>query len=200
MGGIKDKTALLSCVWDWQSARLMVWDEHLLDPNTPTRDIVIKSKQLEAGLEWGDRGVLRWADVPTQLTIDLPTLFNCPVTIPPKDDRDAQINAVRLAFTHGKILIHKRCVNLRGNLQTARYNNKRTDFERHTLYGHCDPLMALVYANRVIDKKTIPLPERVINRENKIYLPHRTKSDPHLMDVANSIAPYNPLKRHAKRV
>lgn len=194
MGGIKDKTALLSCVWDFQSARLLVWDEALFDPNTPTPVVVKESQRLSEGLNWRENMPLVYADVPGQLQIDLATIYNYPIMVPLKDDRDAQINALRVLFQQGRILVHPRCQGLIGNLKTGRYNDKRTDFERHPLFGHCDPIMALVYGNRCIDKVTIPWPERTINFEKKIYLPHRT-AKPALTQVAKHLAPYNPLQK-----
>jgi hypothetical protein len=196
MGGTLDRTGILSLAWDWQSQRLLVWDERLFEPNTPTREVVIQSREMEKVFNWEDGHHARWADMPSTTDLDLSDkkAFNYPMNKPPKDDVDAQINILRLRFVHDKILIHSRCKKLIQTLKVARYNSRRTDFERHQLYGHFDLGMALVYGERVIDKMTIPFPEKAWNKEHTLYIPNRAR-DTALENLAKEFAPYDPLRR-----
>ena len=78
--------------------------------------------------------------------------------LPLKDDFEAGINAVRLPFNQGKIVIHERCRFLIATLRGATFNKQRTDFARTMALGHMDALAALIYANRMIDRSTNPVP------------------------------------------
>jgi hypothetical protein len=193
LGGIKDKHAGSTIIWDFEHARLLVWEDFLLDPNTPTPLVIAESKRIEANIKWA-ASPERWADIPGQTQIDWINEHNYMVRVPMKDDRDAQINALRILFSQDKIRIHPRCKALIGCLKSARYNDKRTDFERSELYGHADPLMALVYGNRMINKTRNPFPNRVIKRDSQLYAPHRMEVDP-LEQIAQQIIPYRGFLR-----
>lgn len=199
MGGSKDKTHISLGVWDFERARLLIWDEALFDANTATKSIVDTSYGLEGQLRWpddsdGNESPIRWADVPGQIQVDLTHQFKFYVRIPPKDDLQAQINSLRLGFSQGKVLIHPRCKALIGCLKTARYNNKRTDFERTEAYGHCDPLMSLVYGYRTADRLTNPVPKAAYYRDSQLRVESRREREP-LENVALSLVPYNPRRR-----
>lgn len=199
LGGTVDKTAQLAVVWDFDNQRMLVWDENLFEPNTATSEIVRGNRLLIEQINWRSDKPFISADCPGQIQIDLIKEYQCNVVVPAKDDRDAQIAAIRRMFQMGKILIHPRCKYLIGCLKTARYNKKRTDFERHKIYGHCDPLMALVYANRMLDKQTNPYPARTWNRDTQLYVPYRTPFDQGLEAVAKELVPYNPIKSAYRR-
>jgi hypothetical protein len=194
LGGTVDKTAILSCMWDFDRQRLMVWDEALLNPNTPSSDVVARSRALENGLNWRGEQPYICGDMPGQLQIDFNLEYGYRIIVPAKDDRDAQIANLRRMFQLDKIIIHPRCKFLIGNLKTARYNKRRDDFERHSIYGHCDPLMALVYANRMIDRVGNPYPGRTYNRDTQLLVPYRAKRDDNLEQLAKELVPYNPLR------
>lgn len=192
MGGSRDKTAVLSLAWDFKGARLLVWDERLMDANTSTQEVVHQALSLEPAFNWYGRQPSRWFDAPGQVQVDMNTLFHYPMRLPLKDDVDAQLNALRLMFSQRKIVIHKRCKHLIGCLKTARYNDKRTDFERSELYGHADPIMALVYGMRMIDRVTNPYPKEIKSRDNTFYIPQR---DPEYRKMQELAAAFGSKKR-----
>lgn len=193
-GGIRDKTELLSVVWDFAKARMLVWDEKLLDSNTATSKIVHEAKRLEEPLNWYAKNPDRVLDVPGQVQVDMINDHSYLVRVPHKDDLEAQINAIRLGLSQGKILIHKRCKHLIGCLKTGRYNDKRTDFERTTLYGHADPIMALVYAYRMVDRTTNPYPVIRLNPETHMEV-HYRKEKSQMEEIAKALRPYDPMRR-----
>jgi hypothetical protein len=67
--------------------------------------------------------------------------FEC--LLPHKDDFEAGINVVRLAFNQGKIIVHERCKFMIQTLRGATFNKQRTDFARSVALGHMDALAAL---------------------------------------------------------
>jgi hypothetical protein len=196
MGGSRDKTAILTCVWDFKAAKLLIWNEALLDPNTSTQSVVQAAQNIEQGMNWYGKQPMRWVDAPGQVQVDMVTLYNYPIILALKDDPDAQINALRLLFNQGKVLVHRRCKHLIGCLKTARYNNKRTDFERSELYGHADPIMALVYGMRMIDRTTNPYPPEIKSRDHTFYVPGRDPKTREMNELAKAFGGgYNPRKR-----
>lgn len=197
MGGVRDKTGIITTVYDFREARMLVYNEAMFSANTTTDIIVRECKRLETELFWYNRTPERWADIPGQLQVDMINGAGYFVRVPHKDDRDAAINALRLQIIQGKVLIHPRCVNLIQCLKTARYDDKRRDFVRTEMFGHADILMALVYANRMLDRSTNPYPAVHLNRDHQIYTPRRTQETP-IHSVARELAPYDPRKRAGK--
>lgn len=196
-GGIKDKTAGQVMVWDFEKQRLLVWDEFLLEPNTPSSEIVQASRALESQVVWPKPVPTRYADVPGQLQVDLRDDHGFDVRLPYKEDRESAIAAIRTAFVQERIKIHPRCRALIGNLKRGRYNNQRTDFQRTEAYGHCDPIMALVYGYRMADRTTNPFPARTIRRDDQLLVPYRTKDEQreNLERIADSLSPLGPFRR-----
>lgn len=153
-GGIRDKTVSLLCCWNFELARLEVHDERHHEANTETDTIV------QAMRDMGKPYKVRqsYMDAPGQVLVDLRYKHNFEALLPHKDDFEAGINAVRLAVNQGKIMIHERCRFLIQTLRGATFNKNRTDFARTVALGHMDALAALVYANRMIDRTTNPVP------------------------------------------
>lgn len=71
---------------------------------------------------------------------------------------EAQTNSVRTALDRKQIFIHPRCVELIAHLKTAKWDEKRTRWERHPKYGHYDLVAALMYLWANIDRATDPNP------------------------------------------
>lgn len=67
----------------------------------------------------------------------------------------AMINKLRTSFTEQRIRIHRRCENLRFQLQAGVWNKSRTDYLKTERGGHLDLLAALKYGNMSIDWKEI---------------------------------------------
>lgn len=193
-GGVRDKTAGLMILWDFERAKMLIWDEFCLDPNTDTVKIVESARKIEEGIDWRGEDPRRYGDMPGQTAIDLIKLYKYSIMLPLKDDRDAAISNLRTMMIRDQIEIHPRCKYLIGNCKKGRYNDNRTDFVRTDLFGHCDPLMALVYGARMVDRQTNPIPVAPINRDTQVYVPYRTEKKTDLDHVAREIAPYSPMK------
>lgn len=102
-----------------------------------------------------------------------------------KDNKDAQINKLRMMIRQGQIIIHPRCKNLLYHIKSAKWNKKKDGFERvkatkdGTLPAHhCDLLDALIYLIRNIDYNKNPYPDHYkhFDRENT-FVPNSQKSE-----------------------
>lgn len=192
MGGVRDKTAGYSLIWDFRRAKLLVVDELFLEPNTPTAEVVKGALDLISRVDV--KGMI-FADVPGQVQVDMKMSHDFQIAPPLKDDRDAGINNLRLYFQRGDIEVHPRCKNLIGSLKSGRYNDMKTDFLRSQKYGHCDAIMALMYGCRMIDTTTNPYPKPLIKHDTQLKVPYRTKEDNNLVDFARELIPWNPAQR-----
>lgn len=72
--------------------------------------------------------------------------------------QESAIHGVRTAFAAGQIIIDPSCKSTIMHLNGARWNEKRTDYERSELLGHADLLDALVYLWRAVNRKLNPFP------------------------------------------
>ena len=151
-GGVRDKTVLLFACYNFEKARLEIHDERVHDANTDTDAIVASTRDYPHTFKQV------YLDAPGQLLVDLRHKHGFEAMLPLKDDFEAGINAVRLAVNQNKILIHERCRFLIATLRGATFNKNKTDFARTMALGHMDALAALIYANRMIDRRTNPVP------------------------------------------
>ena len=192
LGGSMDMNAVLSLAWDFKAQKLLVWDGRLLPRNTEPSRVVTAARELEADLKWVGEPA-RYVDAPAPVVLDWLHEHNYMVHNPLKDDRDAQIAQARLMFLQGKVVVHPRCKPLIGCLRIARYNIRRTDFERSELFGHADPLMAFIYGMRMIDRVTNPYPKIPVNWDTQIETPGREPDMEalRLEDLARTVTPFH---------
>lgn len=191
-GGSKDKSAGCVAIYDFKNDKTLVVADYMLDPNTPSSEIVAEARKLEAYAQEGyyDRLSI-FADAPPQMLLDWLNQFGYSAQLPLKDDLQAALNALRLMFQQCKILIHPRCKAIIGCLRSARYNAQRTDFVRTDAYGHADPLMALVYGNRSINRTANPYPAYIPRHDDQVFNPFRTPVDSD-RELANVLVPNQP--------
>ncbi len=191
-GGSQDKSAGCIAIADFHRDKMLVVSDFMLDANTPSREIVASARELEGFAQHGyEERLSIFADAPPQMLLDWLNQFNYCAQLPLKDDVQAALNALRLAFQQGKILIHPRCRSLIGCLKTARWNNKRTDFVRSDAYGHADPLMALVYANRSLNRTANPWPAIIPRHDDQMVNPTITHVDKD-QELADLLVPNQP--------
>lgn len=100
----------------------------------------------------------RVSDVDLRMITDLKQTHGIPFVSTRKDERDAQINNLRIRIQNRQIEIHPRCRNLIAHLDHGIWNDQRTEFARSGKFGHFDALAALVYLNRNIDYRRNPNP------------------------------------------
>jgi hypothetical protein len=147
MGGVTDKTCAVLVYYDYHKSKKCCWDERVFEPNTSTKEIVKAVREMETEFQ-----VVRYADVPGQIQVDLRTEHAFDISIPPKEDWQANINGLNLSVGNDEWIIHERCKFVRASLESGTFNDKRTDFKRTPTLGHCDGIATMMYANRVINR------------------------------------------------
>ena len=158
--GFEDLTAVLFGYWSFQTARLHIQAEVTIKrgrTDQVAEAIAAKERDL-----WGSNPNLatpcRWSDTDLRLIADLGELHGLGVTPTAKDDKEAQVNALRMLVKEEKLRIDPSCTALIGTLRTAVWNKARTSFERLREYGHADALDALIYLHRNVDRYSNPFP------------------------------------------
>jgi hypothetical protein len=158
--GFEDLTAVLFGYWSFKTAKLHVQAEVTIKRGR-TDQVAEAIRDMEARLWKGNTNLpepCRWSDTDLRLIADLGELHGLGVTPTAKDDKEAQVNALRMLIKHEAIRIDPSCVMLIGTLRTAVWNKARTSFERLREYGHADPLDALIYLHRNVDRYSNPYP------------------------------------------
>ena len=178
-GGVRDKTVALLHWYNFLDAKAEIWDERVFPPNTPTSEMVKSILEMETQAKGQ---LIRFADAPGQVQVDL-VASGYQVSSPPKDDWQAGVNRMAVAFATGAIRVHERCRFLRQSLKSGTFNRNRTDFERTDALGHCDALAALMYALRV-QNETSPYPSLVLNRDR-----HHIPAAPERIDLSDVVQP-----------
>jgi hypothetical protein len=183
--GFEDLHAILYGYWDFEKAQLVVQDESFLR-RARTDEIAKAVAEKEAALwpfmarenetgPWGThtvdpgrkerRRVYRFTDVDPRLIADLSVLHGLQFNKVAKDDKEAQVNALRVAVRDGKLIIHPRCVTLYRHMSEAVWNKGRTEFDRTPECGHFDGVDALIYMWRMAPRQANPLPAAKFGRE-----------------------------------
>jgi len=99
----------------------------------------------------------RWADNDLQLVRDLFELHQLLFIPTAKDDKQLQVNNLRVMLRAGQVLINPKCINTDRHLaSTVWLNHKRQDYRRRG-GEHGDLVDALVYGARNLDRRN-PMP------------------------------------------
>jgi hypothetical protein len=159
--GFEDFHAVLYGYWHFRSARLVIQAEDVLARATTDRiaqTIKAREADLWAGKLKTDRPVRRWSDTDLRLIADLSELHKLAVLPTAKDDKEAQVNALRMLVKDEKIAIDPSCRTLIRQLKTAVWKDNRKEFERTKTEGHFDCVDALIYMLRNAPRYENPYP------------------------------------------
>lgn len=102
--------------------------------------------------------VHRTTDVDVRLVQDLSIEYGLLFSPTAKDDAEAQRNALRNAHSDGKVVYLETAGPVIDHVKEAEWNEKRTDYERHPVFGHFDCLAALIYLWRNVSRGRNPYP------------------------------------------
>ncbi len=154
--GYKDLTFVVFGYYDFPADRIVIEGEVVLEQsNSSTIAEAMKAKEREL---WGEKEPMRVADADRIVLADIVTQHDMSVLPARKDDREAAINALRLAVTERRLVIHPRCTSLRAHLRAGIWNKARSQFDRSGGFGHFDGVAAAVYFVRHVTRGKNPFP------------------------------------------
>lgn len=139
---------------------MLVIEDELALVNMTSDDLAKKVRAKELAL-WGanpDGRLLRFADNNAKILLyDLLRLHGLRYTATAKDNKDAQINQLRVMLRDGLIVIHPRCKLLIKTMRMAkRHKQVRKGFQHGEEIGHADLLDALLYLVRNVRRHAMP--------------------------------------------
>lgn len=171
--GFRDLTVMLFAYYDFMNAQLVIMDELVMNGPEMTTDTLAKEIKNYEELRFYNEEInmpiapyLRIMDNDLKLINDLVRLHDLHFIATKKDNKEAQINQLRLWVHQGKIKIHPRCKHLLYHLENAQWDKNRKSFKQlkdslsgEIRGGHCDALDALIYLVRNINEGRNPFPE-----------------------------------------
>ena len=168
--------------------RYLVMAERVYEPHTGTDEIAKGIKELvqlkenlaenaypnrpdDPTLEMHghrDQEVPIWIDCPGQVKVDLKKHHGIDCKLPLKDEFSAGIKLINYEVTNRRLNVHNYCRFLHKSLAEAKFNERRTDYERSPALGHCDGIAALIYFLRMCSLDN-PKPRPKRNYETTFY-------------------------------
>jgi PBSX family phage terminase large subunit len=169
--GMKDETCYVSAFYDFERAKKVIWDSVFLKhPNT--KKIADTIREMEKKWYGSKEPYGRYSDTNLHVIGDLNELHNLPFSPTAKDDKDAQINALRVAIKNEEYEIHPRNKKLIKQLRIGTWNKSKKDYERTDEDGHFDGVDTCIYLNRNFSSITQinPIPFGVGVRSRSHYI------------------------------
>lgn len=168
-----DLTGVLFGYYDFDKATIVIEEEFVTNGATMTTEALAADiKNIEANL-WIDPvsrlpkpPFMRVMDNNNLILInDLHRLHNLTFVATKKDNKEAQINQVRMMLSSKRIIIDPKCKNLLYHIKNAKWDKNRKVFERlkdspdgSLRGGHADLLDALIYLVRNVIQSKNPYP------------------------------------------
>lgn len=189
--GFKHLTAVIFGYYDFLNARLVITDELILrGSNVLTERLANQISKKEAENfkdEFGEvkPPFMRISDNNNLILLnDLSVMHKINFIATAKDDKDAQVNHLRMMIGSGKIIISPKCKHLLYHLRSASWDKNRKKFnelpdiiEKNIYGGHADTLDALIYMVRNLLKSKNPYPANYHGKD-KANTFHNEKKQP----------------------
>lgn len=175
-GGVNDKTVLHVLAYDYHSPVYGIFkfvDERSYAPGTTTEEIVAGIRALHT--QWikpseaPEQDTTAYLDCPGQLQVDLNNHHGIHVRIPLKDEFHAGVNLINIMVNQKRILVHPRCKFTIMSFESARFNERRTDYVRSPVLGHCDAIASAIYGIRMIERTKDGSPVPRVQPEHQAY-------------------------------
>lgn len=189
--GVRDLCGVITGYYDFERAQMVVkrcWAKR----GANTLEVAQAIRELEndvfgpnsAPLQWWNGRALaanpaqRFSDTEARMILDLSTIHQLRVAAADKQDREAALNALRVAIKTNKIVIDPGAKELIAHCTNAVWNQQRTSYARDAVHGHFDLVDCLLYAWRMVSPsfRTNPVPPaghqavlRGQNRHNTLW-------------------------------
>lgn len=173
--GFEDLTFIVFGYWDFKNDRLVIEDEAVLQGQEVRTDNIASIVANREQDLWGKAAYLKVSDNEPILLNDLSQLYNVSFAVTDKDEKDAQINNLRLLVVQNKLVIHPRCTSLIEHLKYGVWDKTRKKFARSKNYGHFDGIDALLYLARNVRRLKNPYPTQQHDINTEFFTSQPTK-------------------------
>lgn len=193
--GFKDLTVFLFAYYDFKLAELVIMDELVFrganEVRTDKMADAIKAKELELFKNeegYYQQPLMRVMDNDLKLINDFAHLHQLYFTATAKDNKEAQVNDIRMRVGRKGVRIAPKCKTLRYHLKNATWASNRKTFDRmpdtpdkSIKGGHADAVDALIYLSR-----------NVLYSKNPYPHDFDTMKGPNVFNGLKRKEPYNP--------
>lgn len=178
--GFEDLTFIIFGYWDFVNSQLVIEDEVVLQGSLEVRtDNIARLVKEKERVLWGDKKVYqRVSDNNPILLNDLNQMYGVNFVTTDKDEKEAQVNALRLLVGQGKLVINPRCKALIPHLKYGVWDKNRKKFARAKAYGHFDGIDALVYMLRNVHRDKNPFPTNQHNPYTEFFTAQPSQLSP----------------------
>jgi hypothetical protein len=197
--GGKDFTVILLGYYDFLKNKVVIEDEIVLREKQNSEQIAKQVKKKMEGL-WGEKQpYLMFADNNNVILLNDLQIYHGLNFLPTKkDNKEAQINQVRLKVQNRDIVIHPRCKTLIYHLKTATWAKTNSkgyrQFARSADQGHFDAVDALIYFVRNVIYGKNPYPS-----DYGAMSPNNSYVRPKEVDQSHGIAKLFKVRKSLKR-
>jgi len=152
-----DYTAYLVGYYDFLKAKIVIENEFFRNKINSAE--IAKEISACEQYAFGDKKFQsRVSDIDPILIADLNELHKISIAPTRKDDKEAQINNLRVLTENERYIINPRCKNLIRQLRNASWDKNGKEFARIEGEGHFDLIDAMIYLIRNIEKNRNPYP------------------------------------------
>lgn len=163
--GFKDLTFVIFGYYDFLNGMTVIEDELIINGPEMTTDKLAEAIMQKEHSLWTDpltnefdEPHMRVCDNNLILINDLRRLHGLNFIPTKKDNKEAQINNLRMEVSQMQLVINPRCEQLIKHLKYGTWDKSRQSFSRSPDSGHFDGIDALVYLIRNINKSHNPYP------------------------------------------
>lgn len=190
--GFKHLTVVLFGYYDFLNARMVICDEFVINGPALTSqtlaDGILRKEEENFKDEYGEVHpiFMRISDNNNPILLnDLAIMHNLSFNATAKDNKEAQVNHLKMMIGRGQIIISPKCKHLIYHLKGATWDRHRKDFEElpdipndKILGGHADAVDALIYLVRNLLKSRNPYPMGydIKDRDNR-FIGQKKKSN-----------------------
>jgi PBSX family phage terminase large subunit len=146
--GFIDYTAVIFGYYDFENAMYCIEDELFI--HEETSDKIAKEIKAKEALYF-KKPYFRVCDNNLQIIADMQTIYDIGFCAVKKDDKEAQINFVRMLLLQERLRINPRCENMIRQLKNCVWKSNKMEWEHTEKEGHFDLIDALIYFCRSVN-------------------------------------------------
>lgn len=167
-----DYTAYIIGYYDFMAMKYVIENESFAAGHN-SEEIATHMRECENAILGTKTMYRRVSDTDLILIADLNSMHGLHIVATKKDDKEAQINSLRVKIMNKEIIINPRCVNLIRQLETATWATNKKTYNRVEGEGHYDMIDALIYLIRNIDvtKNPYPLLDENVKKDDYYIAP-----------------------------
>jgi hypothetical protein len=170
--GLVDKSVCIYSYYDHTTGFIHVEDEATLNGKEMTSDNLGKRIREKRNEIWNSLPIYREISDNNNLMAlnDMNVKHGLNFQPTAKNTLHGMVNNLNNFFQQNRIIIHPRCVEVAGAVDSGVWDKRREKFARHPIWGHFDALAALMYLVLNLNQSRSPMPKKEYDTSNTFIL------------------------------